>query len=231
MSTLGPGKKHRLPVVKLAIAGLIVVVLVVLAMRGVDMRELGRRAVGLMDQGLDLIRAAGPLAFFSAVAVLPAIGAPLSVFSLAAGEAFAARLTMTGVIACTLAAIAVNLALTYWLARYALRPVLMRLVARYGYSVPRVTPDNALTVALVVRLTPGPPFFFQGYLLGCAEMPFRLYMIVSWLAVLPWTLAFVILGKAAREGNFGKIATAIGLLVATIVAVQLLRRKYANRET
>ncbi|MBI4623169.1 MAG: TVP38/TMEM64 family protein [Verrucomicrobia bacterium] len=216
---------------KLAIAVLIVVVVAVLALRGVDLRELGRRAVALVDQGLDLIRAAGPLVFFTAVAVLPAIGAPLSVFSLMAGEAFAARLTMTGVVACTLAAIAVNLALTYWLARYALRPLLMRLLARYGYSVPRVTPDNALTVALVVRCTPGPPFFFQGYLLGCAEMPFRLYMIVSWLAVLPWTLAFVILGKAAREGHFGKIATALGLLVATTVAVQVLRRKFANRES
>jgi uncharacterized membrane protein YdjX (TVP38/TMEM64 family) len=231
MSTQGPVKKRKLPVVKLAIVGLIVGVLVVLALRGVDLRVLGRQAVVLMDQGLDLIRAAGPLAFFGAVAVLPAIGAPLSVFSLAAGEAFAARLTMPGVIACILVAIAVNLALTYWLARYALRPLLMRLVARYGYSVPRVTPENALTVALVVRLTPGPPFFFQGYLLGCAAMPFRLYMIVSWLAVLPWTMAFVILGKAAREGNFGKIATALGLLVATTVAVQLLRRRYANRES
>jgi len=215
--------KKKLPLVKLAIGCVVLALIGVLVLRGVKFGP-------LIDRGVELIRDAGPVAFFTAMALLPAAGAPLFAFSLAAGEAFAARMTMAGVIVTASAAIALNLALTYWLARYALRPLLARLVARYGYEVPRVTPDNALGVALLVRLTPGPPFFFQGYLLGLAEVPFRLYMIVSWLAVLPWAIAFIVLGKAAREGNFGKIGMMLGVLVVTVAVVQLLRRKFAKRE-
>jgi uncharacterized membrane protein YdjX (TVP38/TMEM64 family) len=221
LETIHPRKK--LPIAKLAIGGAVLAVVVVLALRGVKFGP-------LIDQGVDLIRDAGPVAFFVAMALLPAAGAPLFAFSLAAGEAFAARMTMTGVVATAALAIALNLALTYWLARYALRPLLARLVARYGYAVPRVTAQNALGVALLVRLTPGPPFFLQGYLLGLGEVPFRLYMIVSWVAVMPWAVSFIVLGKAAREGSFGQIGAILGGLVVIVVIVQVVRRKYAKRE-
>jgi uncharacterized membrane protein YdjX (TVP38/TMEM64 family) len=215
--------QRRLPVVKLAVAGLLLGAGAVLLLRGVKVGE-------LLDHGLDLVRGGGPVLFFAAEALLPALGAPLAAFNLVAGEAFAPQMTMGGVIAAAMVAIAINLALTYWLARHAFRPFLTKLVARYGYAVPRVTSANALTISLVVRLTPGPPFFLQGYLLGLAEVPFRLYMIVSWLAVLPWAIAFIVLGKAAREGSFGKIVTAVGLIVVAVVAVQLIRRRLARRE-
>jgi uncharacterized membrane protein YdjX (TVP38/TMEM64 family) len=216
--------RRRLPVVKLAFAALIALVAAVSFLRGVNVGE-------LIDRGLSVVRSGGPVLFFLAEALLPALGAPLAAFNLVAGEAFAPQMTMPGVVAAAMVAIAVNLALTYWLARHAFRPFLTRLVARYGYAVPRVTPANALTVSLVVRLTPGPPYFLQGYLLGLAEVPFRLYMVVSWLAVLPWAVAFIVLGKAAREGSFVRIATAVGVIVVAVLAVQLIRRKLARRES
>jgi uncharacterized membrane protein YdjX (TVP38/TMEM64 family) len=230
MSSEVPLKQRKLPIAKLAIAGALLVAVGVVLLLGVEMRPLLDRVIDVADTVVAAIREAGAFVFFAAMAVLPALGAPLSVFSLAAGEAFAPQFTMTGVVLLAMIAIAANQALTYWLARYALRPVLARLVERYGYRVPRVNEDNALTIALVVRLTPGPPYFMQGYLLGLAEVPFRLYMIVSWLVVLPWTIAFVVLGKAAREGNFGKIVTVLGVLVLATVLFQFLRRKFAKRE-
>jgi uncharacterized membrane protein YdjX (TVP38/TMEM64 family) len=215
--------RRRVPVVKLAAAAVLLGAGAVLLLRGVKLGE-------VLDHGLEIVRGGGPFLFFAAEALLPALGAPLAAFNLVAGEAFAPQMTMPGVVAAAMVAIAINLALTYWLARHAFRPFLTKLVARYGYVVPRVTAANALTVSLVVRLTPGPPFFLQGYLLGLAEVPFRLYMIVSWLAVLPWAIAFIVLGKAAREGSFGKIVTAVGLIVVAVVAVQLIRRRLARRE-
>jgi uncharacterized membrane protein YdjX (TVP38/TMEM64 family) len=217
------GSRRRLPVIPLAAAAVLGLAGVAWVVRGVNVGE-------VLDRGLSLVRGGGPVLFFAAEALLPALGAPLAAFNLVAGEAFAPQMTMPGVVVAAMTAIALNLALTYWLARHAFRPFLIRLVARYGYSVPRVTEANALTVSLVVRLTPGPPFFLQGYLLGLAEVPFRLYMLVSWLAVLPWAVAFIVLGKAAREGSFGKIATALGLIVLAVVAVQLIRRRLARRE-
>jgi uncharacterized membrane protein YdjX (TVP38/TMEM64 family) len=228
MSSSAPTPAARkIPVFKLALAAVVLAVGAVLLLRGVGLAQL----VAWFDQFVALIRDMGPWVFFAAMALLPAAGAPLSAFNLVAGEAFAPQLTMPGVIVTVAVMIALNLALTYWLARYALRPMLTRLVERYGYAVPRIDAKNALTVSLLVRLTPGPPFFFQSYLLGLAEVPFRLYMIVSWLAVLPLALSVVLLGKAAREGSLGKIFMVLGLMVVAVVAVQIVRRRVAKRET
>jgi uncharacterized membrane protein YdjX (TVP38/TMEM64 family) len=216
-------KKRKLPVMKLVVAAIIGLVVVIFLLRGVEPRV-------VIDRGMAMIREAGPWVFFTAMTVLPAVGIPLSIFTISAGEAFGAQMGIGGVIAVSLAVIALNLALGYWVARYALRPVLCGLLARYGYSVPRVTPQNALQVALLVRLTPGPPYALQTGILGVAELPFRLYMIVSWMAVLPWAIGAIILGKGLFNGNVGGILVGVGVLVVAIVAVQLVRRKFARRE-
>ena len=218
--------KRKLPILKLVIVGLVLAVVGVLALREIGLARL----VELYDQFVGIIRDMGPWVFFTAMAILPAVGAPLMAFNLVAGEAFAPQMTMPGVIVTVAAVIAANLMLSYWLSRYALRPLLARLVARYGYSVPKVTRQNALTVTMLVRLTPGPPYFLQSYLLGLAEVPLRLFMIVSWLAVVPVASSAVVLGKAAREGHMGKIGIVLGVMVGVVVIVQVVRRKIAKRE-
>jgi uncharacterized membrane protein YdjX (TVP38/TMEM64 family) len=214
--------KKKLPLVKLGILAVAAAAGAFALLRGMDYKA-------LEEQGLRVIRGAGPVAFFSGIAVLPAIGAPLSAFTITAGEIFAPLMTLGGVIAAALFAIAVNLALTYWLARYALRPLLSRLAERYGYKIPKVTRANALSIALAVRLTPGPPFFMQGYILGLAEVPFRLYMIVSWLCILPWAIGLIVLGKGALNGNFKTAIYGVGVIVVATVVVQMIRKRYVPR--
>lgn len=215
-----PGKKP-LPVVKLAVVAGCLLCAAVLILRGVDLMALKERAMGLM-------RDAGPVVFFGAMLLLPAAGVPMLAFTIPAGEAYAPQLGLTGVLVLTLVILALNLALIYWLARFALRPVLLGLMKRYGYSVPRVTPENALTVILVVRLT-GSPYAVQGYILGLAETPFRIYMIASWLCVLPWSAGAVVLGKGIMNGNFKLVGIGLAVLAVAVVTVQLLRRKFAKR--
>ncbi|MDB6167496.1 MAG: associated Golgi protein [Verrucomicrobia bacterium] len=221
MSEKQPVKK--LPVVKLALAGVVVAVVAVVLLRGVNLRT-------AIDQGMATIRDVGPLVFFSAMALLPSVGLPISLFTITAGEAFAPQFGMPAVIAVTLAILAFNLALTYWLARFALRPVLIRLLDRYGYKVPRVTKENALAVTLVMRLTPGVPYVVQGYVLGVAEVPFGLYMLASWLCQVPWAVGFLVLGQGLLKGNFMVAAKGLGVIVVAAVAVQWLRKKLAKRE-
>jgi uncharacterized membrane protein YdjX (TVP38/TMEM64 family) len=215
--------RRKLPWTKLVVAGLVLLVAAAIVLRGVDVR-------GLANRGMVLIRDAGPWVFFGAMAVLPAFGAPMMAFTIPAGEAFSAQLGMATVIAIALAALLFNLALSYWVARYALRPVLTALIARFGYKVPRVTKENALNVALLVRLTPGPPYPLQCFVLGVAEVPFRLYMVVSFLALLPWVLGAIILGQGLFQGNFKIAATGVGVLVVAVIAVQWVRKKYFRRE-
>ena len=113
-----PAAKKKIPV--LPLVGLVLVggVVVVVLLRGLDPHALAALPGRLMG----LIRNAGPWAFFAGIAILPAFGAPLMAFTVTAGEAFSPLMTMPGVIAAAMAAIAANLALTYWMARYALRP-------------------------------------------------------------------------------------------------------------
>ena len=222
MST-GPARApKKIPVLPL-VAGVVVLgVLAFLVLRRLDFRA-------LEAQGLALIRGAGPWAFFGAAALLPAVGAPLSAFTITSAELFAPTLTLPGVIAAMLAAILVNLALTYWLARYALRPLLSRIAGRYDYKIPRVTKENALSVAIAIRLTPGPPFFMQGYLLGLAEVPFRIYMVVSWICILPWAVGAIVLGKGIFNGNFKMAVYGMGVIVVATVVVKAIRKRYAAR--
>jgi uncharacterized membrane protein YdjX (TVP38/TMEM64 family) len=217
-----PTAKRPLPIVPLAVLAVVLLAAAVLVLRGVDLR-------GWIERGIGAIRDMGPVAFFAAMTILPAFGVPLLAFTIPAGQAFEPQLGMPGVIAASLVAIAINLALGYWVSRYALRPVLAGLIKRYGYTVPRVTDGDALTVTLLVRLTPGPPYAVQACLLGLAEVPFRLYMIVSWLALLPWVFGAIILGKGLFSGKFGLAATGIGVLVVAVILVQWVRRKYFRR--
>lgn len=170
---------------------------------------------------LATIRATGPWAYFTAMALVPL---PLIWFTVPAGEAFAPQLTLPGVIAAASIAVAVQQVLSYVIARYALRPVVERLVRRRGWNVPRVTPTNALGIALVVRLTPGPPMILGSCLLALAEVPFRLYLVVSWLVALPWICAGVILGHGILEGRLAPALTGFSVLIAAAVAARLLRR-------
>lgn len=226
MSVAGAPPKKKLPLVKLAIVAVVLLIAGVFVLRAVGMDRL----VGWLDQLVGVIRGMGPWVFFAAMTVLPALGVPMLAFTIPAGEAFAPTMGLGGVIAVALVVIALNLALSYWVARYALRPLLTRLLTRYGYSVPRVTRENALSVLLVVRLTPGPPYAFQCFLLGLAEAPFKLYMIVSWLAILPYALAAIILGQGLRNGNFKTIIAAVGVIVVATIGLQWLRKKYFPRE-
>lgn len=222
MSSAPRSLKRKPPFVKLVVVCLLLIVVGVVALRGVDVR-------GIADMVVTKIRDAGPVVFFAAMMVLPAFGIPMLAFTIPAGEAFGAQLGMPGVIALSLFAIAVNLAFVYWVARYALRPMVVALLHRFGYAVPQITRENALNVLLIVRLTPGPPYFLQACILGVAQAPFRLYMIVSWLAILPWAVGGIILGKGLFAGNFAAVLFGLSLLVAAGAAVHWLRQKFARR--
>jgi len=98
MSPEEPRARRKIPLFKLALAAAVVAVVAFLVLRGVNYKDLG-------EHGFSYIRAAGPWVFFSAAAILPAFSAPLSAFSLTAGEAFGRQMTMPGVIAAMMAAI------------------------------------------------------------------------------------------------------------------------------
>lgn len=194
----------------------------ILVLRGFDIKSM---IINIMET----IRLLGPLAFFTAMALLPAAGFPLMAFALTAGPAFGAQLGLGGILFGSALAITVNVVLTYWLARRALRPLLAWALARLGYQIPVVPAADQFEVTLLVRITPGPPFFVQSYLLGLAEIPFRTYLLPSLLFPMINLSGVVIFGDALMHGK-GKVAVlGISLVVAGLLGVHLLRRHLRQR--
>lgn len=215
-------RARRALLLKLGLGAVAIGVGAVLLLRGADPRV-------WLEQALATIRGFGPVAFFAAMAVLPALGCPLTVFTLTAGPVFGASLGLPLVVTCAIVAIGVNLALSYWLARYGFRPWIEWLFTRLGYRLPQVSADNELALTVLVRVTPGPPFVLQSYLLGLAGVAFRLYMLVSWPISAAYAVAFILFGDSLAQGK-GKVALlAVGLFVSLTVGVQLLRRHYARK--
>ncbi len=177
-------------------------------------------------RAIDLCRDAGPLAFFAAMALLPAFGFPLAPFVLSAGPAFAPRLGLGGVIACALLAVTADVALSYAIAARLLRPAMTRLVHRLGYRLPVVTGDSAFFATLALRLVPGPPFFLQSYLLGLARVPFVTYMLVSTLVPASYLIATIVLADALVRRDPWAIAAAAGIFLVAGGLLHQFRRRF-----
>ncbi len=188
---------------------------------------------GLMDTLNTVIlrlREAGPAVFFVAMALLPAAGFPLLAFTLAAGPVFGPTLGAGWVIVWSLTAVVVNLLLTYWLADRAFRPLVSRLLAYFDFRLPDNLAGSAWQLSLIVRLTPGPPFWVQSYLLGLVRVPLVPYLTVSTGVVAGYIIALVWGGEAIASGN-GRLAfAAVGVLAVSIAGLQLLRKRTARRQ-
>jgi uncharacterized membrane protein YdjX (TVP38/TMEM64 family) len=214
---------------KLGVLGVVVLGAGILALRGVDLRAQMAHLRILVDQVMALIRSAGPWVFFGAMTVLPAVGFPLLGFAIPAGPAFGEQMGTGGVLAAYGAALAVNLALSYWLARYALRPLIERLVVRAGYKIPQFEPSEHLEVTLLVRIMVGPPYCVQCYLLGLGKVTFLTYMWISWIIMMLYAVGIVVFGEAIIHGRSGTAAMGVSLLIAVGIIVHLVRKHYGKR--
>lgn len=208
-------KKHLLPAAAVVVGG------VALVLGGMKM---GAGAV-VHDVVLGL-RDAGPVFFFAAMALLPAVGFPMLLFTLSAGPVFAPVLGLGWVIGWSVAAVVVNLLLTYWLADRALRPLVRRLLSWSGFPLPAKTPAGPWQLTLIVRLAPGPPFWAQSYLLGLLRVPLLPYLAVSTAIMTGYIIALVLGGTAITEGS-GRLAVAVAGFLVIVVAGRQLWRKHA----
>lgn len=220
---VAPQKKKKIPVVKLVLVALVLVAGAVILMRGVNLRA-------LVDSIMELIRAQGAVVFFTAMALLPAVGFPVLAFGLTAGPAFSEQLGMGTVVGCVLVAVTINFLISYALARRALRPLLEKLMKRFGYKMPEVEADDAADLIIILRLTPGVPFFVQNYMAGLAEVKFGKYLIISCLIVWPFNAATVLFADALMHGK-GKVAlTSFMVLAAASAGTHLARKHYTRKK-
>jgi uncharacterized membrane protein YdjX (TVP38/TMEM64 family) len=187
-------------------------------------------ALQLLERLMDLVRSAGPGAFFLAMILLPAIGVPMLAFLLPVVALFGDELGLATVMAIALACLTANMALTHALARRGLRPVLTRLVTRFGYKLPDINAGDITDLIILLRVTPGIPFSVQNYLAGIADAPFGRYMLVSCIIVWPLNVAIMLFGDSLLQGKSKAAIITLGVLAAFAAARLLLRRHYAAKD-
>jgi uncharacterized membrane protein YdjX (TVP38/TMEM64 family) len=230
MSSEAPGGKRRLPLAALAIAAAVAALAMIVLVRLIGWDTAVQEGRRLWQVGFDTLAGAGPGVFFAAMALLPIAGVPMAPFALSAGPLFGEKLGTPAILLLGLAAITFNLIVAYWLARRWLRPPLARLVARLGYTLPAVERGDATDLIVLLRVTPGPPFFVQNYLLGLAEVPFGRYLAISCAVQWSFSIAFMLFGDAVSQGR-GKVAImAIGLLAALVVGTHLARKHLGRKK-
>jgi uncharacterized membrane protein YdjX (TVP38/TMEM64 family) len=229
-SSAEPVEKKKLPLAKLAVAVGIVALIGLVVLYLVGWRTALDEALRLKTAVVARMSAAGPVVFFSAMALLPSFGVPNSPFALAAGPVFGERLGLPVVTLLGFAAITFNLTLTYWLARRWLRPLCARLLERFGYRLPLVESGDVTDLIVLIRVTPVLPFFVQNYMLGLADVPFVRYLLISAAIQGSISVAFILFGDALNHGQ-GKMALTAALLIAMLaVGTHLLRKHYGEKK-
>ena len=179
---------------------------------------------------LAYLRGLGPGAFFTLMALMPSVGAPLSIFTLVAGPVFAPTLGLPLVMLLSLVSLAANIILTYALARWLLRPWIKRVCLWRGLNIPVVAPADQARLILFVRVAPGTPFMLQSYLLGVAGVAFGPYILISWVVNALQVCPFIYFGDELMHGGARGALFALSLLVALTVGARFLRRHLQRKK-
>jgi uncharacterized membrane protein YdjX (TVP38/TMEM64 family) len=166
---------------------------------------------------------ARPIPFFVAMAVLPALGVPMTPLFILAGVTFGRWLGLLG----SLAALALNLTGCYWIARSGMRRWLVTVLSQVGYQLPDLTQKDkrARRFVVTVKVTPGVPGFLKTYALGAAGVPFALFFFWSMLISGVYAAGLVLIGDSLLEHRPGPgVVAAIVLLVLGIVVWRWRKR-------
>jgi uncharacterized membrane protein YdjX (TVP38/TMEM64 family) len=66
-------------------------------------------------------------------------------------------------------------------------------------AIDRAVAERGFQIVLLLRLSPVFPYTLLNYALGLTQIPFRSYLLASWVGMLPGTIMYVYLGTATAE--------------------------------
>jgi uncharacterized membrane protein YdjX (TVP38/TMEM64 family) len=172
---------------------------------------------------------AGPVPFFGAMALLPAVGVPITPFFILAGATYGVRFGLLG----SGVALAGNLALCYFIAGSALRPHLESLIRRTRYELPDFQEKNqsAVRFTLLTKLAPGVPGFLKNYILGMAGVPFGVYIGVSFATTGVYATALVVLGESLLEHDLRQALMPLAVFVVLGIGLWWWRKRSGRDAT
>jgi len=164
---------------------------------------------------------AGPIPFFAALAILPALGVPTTPFYLLAGATFGVAIGLLG----SIIALALNLLLCYWVARGPMHSFFVKWLARVDRELPSLEKVSEWRFTLVVKLAPGVPAFLKHYLIVLAGVPLRIYFPVSLVISGFYAGCFIVLGDSAFDRDTSALVITVAVLAAVTAIVWWWRKR------
>lgn len=166
-----------------------------------------------------------PFLAYLAVLLAGGLPIPLSPVLILAAVLFTNRYGMPVALLLCYSAMVLNMIWTYFLSAYPMRRVFEKIIQKFASKFPEIPEEHKSRVALIIRITPGIPFFLQNYFLGVSRVPFGKYLLISVVIQAFYTSAFVIGGGAIFEGKAGLAIAAFSILIVFGVIVSWLRSR------
>lgn len=173
----------------------------------------------------DQLAALDPALAILAMATLPLFGFSIAVVYVVAGLKFGFWLGGAVIAGIT----AVHLVASHWIARSLLRKPLQRVLARYQRHLPVFPASEEASVALMVALVPGPPYFARNYLLALTNIPLWRYF---WICLPVYTLRSYLtlgLGDLGRDFDRQKLIILVAVYVVKLAICALLWARLRRR--
>lgn len=186
--------------------------------------NLGDR-LGELREWIHSIGFFGPLVYVVIYAAAVVLAIPGSVITVIAGILFGSVLGVAVVsVASTLGA-----SLAFLISRHVARDAIAQRFASNEKFVhlDELTNRHGAILVAITRLVPIFPFTLLNYGFGLTQVPFKTYVLWSWLCMLPGTVLFVVGADAVTSGiTEGRVPwPLVGILVLTIALITFLVSK------
>ena len=161
--------------------------------------------------------------YFAVMSVVLLAPVPASVLYVAAGPLYGVLPSLLWIAP----ALAINALLVHAIAGSLLRPRLERFVARRGLKIPALeTRADEHLFTVLIRITPGIPYFVQSWLLGLAGVQRTPFVLITVAIQMLYATGFVVLGRSAFEGDTGVAVAALATLVVVSLGARQVHKRF-----
>jgi len=203
--------------IKITIAALLVAGVAAVGYFAVS-HDLIPRAIALINENTPV-----PL-FIALMIILPIIGVPITPFLLVLGIKFGLA---RGILLMVLI-MPVHMIISFALTRIA-GDLVLGLLSRGSYTIPRVPADKQLRFSFVVAAVPLLPYAVKNFLMPLAGIPFRLYLTMNWSCQTVLALPAVVLGSSVANLNPWMFILALVGMAILYLVISWIERTYGRQ--
>jgi uncharacterized membrane protein YdjX (TVP38/TMEM64 family) len=162
--------------------------------------------------------------FVVAMALLPNVGLPISVFLVLAGAKFG----LVGGLLAAFVTMPTHLLFSFFAVHSVFRPTLVKLLHKMDYHLPEIPQKRIAPFAVLFVGVPGLPYAVKNYGLALTGIPFRYYFGISLPINLLLSVPVIGLGASAIEMNLRLFFLFAAVLVIGYVIILWMKRNIGN---